>query len=278
MRIYVGLISSSAELIDEFSNTKEALIPKSIKDKLPKPCEFKFDAFNPHKSKGHFSVDKHLLEGSRGYDYALCLIENNLNYLCTNLRKSVLSATINPTEVVNGKTHNFFSTRFNKIFKAAIFTIERMSTAEVEHAMRLPSRNFDAPELRELCRVYQEDVMEAAFHDSAKQQIVAVVKRRQPRRESSFQTKYFIDERRKHFAFGKEEHEVLPTGEPHQPHCELNGNFRFGRKISNNRHFNVSQGDGDDTFITGEFPNCHDEIITPAKNRTHLNMFSNDHC
>ena len=278
MKIYIGLISSSAELIDEFSKTKEALIPKSIKDKLPKPCEFKFDSFNPSKSKGNFSVDKHLLAGSCGYDYALCLIENDLAYLCVNIRKAILSATIDPTEVNNGKTHNFFTNRLTKIFKAAIFTIEKMSAAEVEHAMRLPSRNFHAREFRELCRLYQDDIMEAAFHNSAKQQIAAVVKLRHPRRESSFQTKYFIDERRKHFVFGKEDHEVLPTGEPHQPHCVLNGNFRFGRRISIDRHFNVSQGDGDDTFITGNFPNCHDEIITPAQNRTHLNMFSNDHC
>lgn len=278
MRIYIGLISSSVELINEFSSTKEALIPKSIKDKLPKSCEFKFDAFNPNKSKGNFSVDKHLLEASRGYEYALCLIDNDLTYLCGNLRRAILSATIDPTEVVNGKTHNFFSTRLNKIFKAAIFTINQMSNSEVEHAMRLPSRNFDSAELRDLCLLYENNIMEAEFHNLVKKQIVAVLKRRQPRRESSFQTKYFIDERRKHFVFGKEHHEVLPTGEPHQPHCELNGNFRFGRRISIDRHFNVSRGDGDDNFINGEFTNCHDEIITPSKNRTHLNMFSNDHC
>jgi hypothetical protein len=278
MRIYVGLVSSSAELIEEFRNTKEALIPKSIKDKLPKPCEFKFDAFNPHNSKGNFSVDKHFLEGSRGYYYAACLIDRDLNHLCNNLRHAILCATIVPTEITNGKTHNFLSTRLNKLFKAAIFTIDRMSAAEMEHAMRLPTRNFDAPELKKLCSLYREDVMKAEFHDSAKQQIVAIGKRRQPRRESSFQTKYFIDEQGKHFVFGKENHEVLPTGNPHQPHCELNGNFRFGRRISIDRHFNVSQGGGDHTFITGKFRNCHDELVIPAKNRTHLNMFSNDHC
>ena len=278
MKIYVGLISAEQALINEFTSSKEALIPAAMREKLPKPSEFKFDAFNPYNSKKGFSVDKHILEASRGYDYSACLIEQNLNHLCSNLRQAVLSATIDPTEVNNGKIHNFFSTRLNKLFKAAAFTLERMSKAEVEHAMRLPTRNFDADEFRELCRVYREDVMDANFHNSAKQNIFAVGKRRQPRRESSFQTKYFIDDKRKHFVFGKEDHEILPTGEPHLPHCELNGNFRFGRRISVDRHFNVSQGDGDDTYISGNFPNCHDELVTHKKNRTHLNMFSNDHC
>jgi hypothetical protein len=278
MKIYVGLISSEQALIDEFKNRKEALIPGAMRKKLPKPSEFKFDAFNPYHSKGSFSVDKHVLEASRGYDYATCLIQQDLNHQCDNLRKAVLSATIDYTEVNIGNIGNFFSTRLNKLFKAAVFTLDRMSNAEVEHAMRLPSRNFDADEFRELCRIYQEDILDAYFHNSARQKINAIVKRRHPRRESSFQTKYFIDDKRKHFVFGKEDHEVLPTGEPHFPHCELNGNFRFGKRISIDRHFNVSQGDGDDTYISGNFPNCHDEIVTPGKNRTHLNMFSNDHC
>lgn len=278
MKIYVGLVSTTETLIGEFNGSKEALIPASIRDKLPKPSEFKFDAFNPSNSRGGFSVDKHVLESSRGYGYVACLIECGLNYLCGNLRQAVLSATIDPTEITNGKTRNFFSTRLNKLFKAAIFTLDQMSKAEVEHAMRLPSRNFVAPEFSELCRLYREDVMGASFHDSAKRHISAIGKRRKPRRESSFQTKYFIDDERKHFVFGKEDHEILPTGDPHHPHCELNGNFRFGRKISIDRHFNVSLGDGDQTYISGNFPNCHGEIITPEKNRTHLNMFSNDHC
>ncbi|MDI9694459.1 MULTISPECIES: hypothetical protein [Burkholderia] len=278
MRVYVGFISITAGLINEFNNAKEALIPKPIKDKFPKACEFKFDAFNPTNSKGNFTVDKHILEGSRGYDYGMCLIEQDLDYLCGNIRYAILSATIDPDEALNRSARNFLSSHLNKMFKAAIFTIEKMSAAEVEHAMRLPRRNFDAPELSELCRIYREDVLDGEFHNAAKQKIFEIGKRRQPRRRSSFRTKYFIDDKLRYFVFGKEDHEVLPTGDPHEPHCELNGNFRFGRRISIDRHFNVSQGDGDDTYILGTYPNCHDAPVTPEKNRTHLNMFSNDHC
>lgn len=277
MKVYVGLISSSTGLIEEFLSVKEALIPQSIKDKLPKPCEFKFDAFDPNNSKGRFTVDKHILEGSRGYDYAACLIEQEHIGLCANIRYAILNATFEPTEDSKGNPRNFFTTRLNKLFKSAVFTIEKMKVAEIEQAMRLPRRNFDAQELLDLCQAYRDSVLAGNFHDQAKGLIAALGKRRQPRRRSDYPTKYFVDDEKKHFVFGKEIHAVLPTGDPHQPYCELNGNFRFGQKISIDHHFNVSKGQGDATYISGDFPNCHDEIITPEKGKTHLNMFTNDH-
>jgi hypothetical protein len=36
MKVYVGLISSDTVLIQEFNAVKESLIPKAIRDKLPK--------------------------------------------------------------------------------------------------------------------------------------------------------------------------------------------------------------------------------------------------
>lgn len=277
MKIYVGLISSTAGLIEEFNHAKEALIPKSIKDKLAKLCSFKFDAFNPYQSKGQFNIDKHILESSRGYDYAACLIEQNHIGLCENLRVAILNATFDPNEESSGNPRNFLSTRLNKLFKSAIFTIEKMKITETEQAMRLPRRNFNAQELTDLCQVYRDSVLTGNFHNDAKALIAAIEKKRRPRRRSDYPTKYFIDDKDKHFVFGKEIHAILPTGEPHQAHCELNGNFRFGRRISIDHHFNVSQGEGDDTYVSGEFENCHDELITPEKGKTHLNMFTNDH-
>lgn len=277
MRVYVGLISSDTDLIKEFNAVKESLIPKAIRDKLPKKCDFKFDAFNPLTSRGKYTVDSHILQEINGFDYATCLITEDIESYCDNIRYAILSTSINPSEVKNGNIHNFFSSRLAKLFKSVMFTMEKMDSADIEQAMRLPRRNFNAPELAELCRLYRDDVIESHFHNSVKQQIFAIGKRKKPRRKSSYNTKYFIDDDKKHFVFGKEEHAVLPTGEPHQPHCVVNGSFRFGRKISTDHHYNVSKGDGDKTYISGQFPNCHDDIITPENGETHLNMFTNDH-
>ena len=49
----------------------------------------------------------------------------------------------------------------------------------------------------------------------------------------------------------------------------------FGCRIDDKRHYNVSEGDGDKTRISGEFMDCHDDkhVVTGV---THINMFSND--
>jgi hypothetical protein len=278
MKVYVGLISSSDELIKYFNNNKESLIPKPIRTKISSECNFKFDAFNPNKSKAYFNVDKHVLESSRGFDYVICLIEQDLINLCLSINVAALCSIIDPRDVESAQIRNFLTNRLTRIFKIASFTIEKMKDADIEYALRLPRRNFQAQELENLCDLYSLHTSSADFHNTAKSLINSLLKRRKPRRKSNFSTKYFVDDKSRFFVFGKERHEVLPTGEPHQPHCELNGNFRFGRRISNNQHFNVSEGEGDNTSIKGEFLNCHDERIVPAKNRTHLNMFSNDHC
>ena len=126
MRVYVGLISSDTDLIKEFNAVKESLIPKAIRDKLPKKCDFKFDAFNPLTSRGKYTVDSHILQEINGFDYATCLITEDIESYCDNIRYAILSTSINPSEVKNGNIHNFFSSRLAKLFKSVMFTMEKM--------------------------------------------------------------------------------------------------------------------------------------------------------
>jgi len=278
MRVYVALISSSVDLNREFVHVGESLIPKEIRQRFGKGCSYLFDAFDPLRLGAGFTVDQHILKRCRGCDYIVALIEEGAGAFCQNIRYAVLNATIDLNQVDGTSFGNFFSSRLAKLFKAVIFTRDKMASTLVEQAMRLPIRNFRAPELEELCRVYRDNLFEASFHNDAKRLIDMLGARRHPRRRSSYPIKYFVDDGDKYFVFGNELHESLPTGSPHQPRCELNGRFRFGRSISINHHFNVSQGDANQTYISGQFPNCHDAIVTTEKGRTHLNMFSNDHC
>lgn len=278
MRVYVGFFTSSRELIDEFTKLGQSLVPKEIRQRLPTNCEFKFDAFNPSASKGGFTVDKHLSKSGKSYDLIVGIVQADLEAQCVHVRNAMLMAFFDPVLPSSANFKNFFSSRLTKLFKAAIFTWDQMASADVEQAMRLPIRNFQAGELVELSRIYREDILQNTFHNAARIQIARIRERKKPRRRSSYHHQYFIDDKQLHFIFGKEKHEVLPTGEPHQPHCELNGNYRFGRKISIDEHFNVSYGDGDETYVSGTFFNCHDAQVTAKTGRTHLNMFSNDHC
>lgn len=61
------------------------------------------------------------------------------------------------------------------------------------------------------------------------------------------------------------------------PYCAIASLFRFGARIDDRRHYNVSQGEGNNTFIRGEYHNCHGETKVYNREPGHLNMFSNDH-
>lgn len=276
MKIYIGFITQDKSLIKTFNSSKESLVPKEIRTKLPKICSFKFDAFDPLNSKNNFSIESHLLHASRDFDYAACLIDTKFNYPSSDIFCALLCGKVDSKQIKLGNTKNFFSCHFTKLFKSAIFTIEKMNDSQCEQAMRLPRRNFVNNRFHALCEVYQDDVLEAHFHNTAKEKIYAVLDLKRPRRDSSYNHKYFIDDESKHFIFGKEEHSVLPTGSPHQPSCVLNGIFRFGMKISTDHHYNMSKGTGDQTYISGSFLNCHNMLITVSKNDTHLNIFTND--
>lgn len=99
-----------------------------------------------------------------------------------------------------------------------------------------------------------------------------------PRRQSNYPTKYCVDDRTKFFELGHEVHARIDTAHPHGSLCVALNSFRFGIKLSEEHHYNVSTGEGDRTTISGAFTGCHgeDRVVREGERRTHLNMFSND--
>jgi len=102
-----------------------------------------------------------------------------------------------------------------------------------------------------------------------------LVARRGPKVRSKYPHRYFKDDSGHHFRYGFEEHSRFETGGDHGIVCHLNGLFRFGRRLEEQRHFNVTDGTSDDDRITAVFENCHSQSVNIA-DRTHVNMFSND--
>ncbi|MFB4391033.1 MULTISPECIES: hypothetical protein [unclassified Pseudomonas] len=142
----------------------------------------------------------------------------------------------------------------------------------------LPARNFEADEWRGLIRKVFKDTHKNTFLDDAKQLMQTMRRlRKKPRRKCNDGKMYFIDERDKHFIYGKEHHSLPETGHPHTLTCCLNYRFRFGRKVADaQRHFNVNRGPGSNPSVKGVFVDCHHRERNITKT-SHLNMFMNDY-
>jgi hypothetical protein len=170
-----------------------------------------------------------------------------------------------------------------EVVRAVKFFRSIKASVEGHHGIwRLPIRNFESQHFRDFVGWMANghnlnDV--SRVHNQVQSHMQQLRKALvQPRRQSSYQTKYCVDDRSRYFVLGHEEHARIDTATPHVSLCVALNSFRFGIKLSEEHHFNVSMGDGDRTHIAGEFIGCHGEerVVGRGEGRKHLNMFSND--
>jgi hypothetical protein len=267
--------------VETIEQQRDRLIPQDLfkKKKGPDyPVHFKISVFNPLREKIGF--DKFLLRMSIGVGAVILLVENQHSHLMGGVANAVFATTFEIQDERVNNFKNFFGSYFSQLFRHFFAIKTLMGDTEKEQGMMLPLRNFAAPELVEMARLVRDESRSPTFVFDLEARLADIIKRRLPRKRSNHKTKYFIDDKGMHFVYGNEKHARYDTGTPHVAACNINGLFRFGKSIDSSRHYNVSLGDGDDTNISGDFPDCHGGTKTVAKslNLTHLNMFTNDFC
>lgn len=204
----------------------------------------------------------------------MLVVDSSLVAMVGPVMNSFFTAIVEiPDNISN--CQNFLGQRLSRPLKNFSFLMTEMQAADTEQAAILPIRNFEGNDLRELVRICAKDTGSSGFPQAVTAQLTLLKRRKRPRHRSAYRHTYIVDDAQKHFQYGLEQHSRLGSGPPHNTACVINGNFRFGKRIPSERHFNVSYGDGDTTTISGNFPNCHDEMCH-VKATTHLNMFSND--
>lgn len=281
MKVLVCVISSQDNIVETIEKQRDKIIPQDLfkKKKGPDyPVHFKTLAFNPMSARE--SVDYFLLREVKRMDAVILLVENQHSHLLGAVANAVFAATFETRLERIDNFKNFFGSYFSQLFRHFFAIKNLMEDAEKEQAMMLPLRNFEAQELLEMARLVREESRSATFISDLQSGLSDLIKRRLPRERSDHKTKYFIDDKGMHFVYGKETHARYDTGEPHVAACQINGLFRFGKSIDTRHHYNASFGDGDDTYISGDFPDCHGATKTVLKNpaQSHVNMFANDFC
>lgn len=271
MKILLGLISSNLWICNKFDKEQGQLVPEELRSD---ENVFSFKVFNPEKDS--ICVHENLRNTTRAFDAVLLLIEWRHENEFNLIRNSFFTYVFRYDESYN--YGNFFRHKIGILFKnfrCLNEIAERKS--EEEQLIILPIRNFASPELIELVRVCREENINNTFNNMIGPLVKKLRHRRMPRRNTNDQKKYIVDDEKKYFEFGKDKaHGQIATGGEHLPSCEIAGNFRFGRKISQKGHFNVTCDNKANATIGGIFPNCHDVDILVSE-RLHINMFVNDY-
>ncbi|MHA0989016.1 hypothetical protein [Enterobacter ludwigii] len=148
--------------------------------------------------------------------------------------------------------------------------------------IRLPVRNFNDSDFKKTCGKISLLLSNNSLPNALEEmnQLLSMLKNkiRKPKKRPHTSTKFYVDEKRYYFEYGKELHAQHETDSKkgHDHFCDLSAKFRFSIKLEERKHFNVCKDDKENSSIQGTFENCHGVDIVISK-RTHINMFSNDY-
>lgn len=202
----------------------------------------------------------------------IVLCEKGLEKFAAPFARSFFTYFFDPG--MGGKTvQNYLGYVCARVLSAFAIYSSRFDDAKYRRLMLLPTRNFKASEIKDLEGLFLGSVKTDDFGPKLDGILARIRKRQKPKRESTYDDVYIVDDSHRHFIYGKERHSQNETScPPHGASCLTSGHFRFGRRYDSGRHYNVSYAGWN---ISGMFASCHDAQIQMTA-RSHINMFPND--
>lgn len=276
MRIHLCLVSSDQEANALVRRERIALIPKTLREQgriKEIGANFSVSVYDP-VTAGR-SLAKYLLERDAD-EVIVLLLDRSLGDFVSDVASACFVAEVEFASHPKTNYKNYFAGKLSRLLKNLVAFLGVIGDGSNEQVMLLPLRNFNAQQLRDLRNVFRTETLSPDFPNLLVSCVEALKNRRRPHRKSNYPDLHYVDDDEKLFQYGLERHAQLATGAPHTLVCVLTGNFRFGKRIPVNRHYNVTKEFGRHTKIEGQFFDCHDQvhIVAPV---THLNIFSNDY-
>jgi len=270
------LIFSSDKKLREFSaKRKSSVFPEgSISSSIFSGFEISVNSFDMEKFQSKGKLESMVLKRSRGSTHIILMIDQDQVHWASNITTSAMVIGID-SSTSNDNYQNYFYSKLSKAIKTFNFLNTMFSNLSDSVLLSLPLRNFSGSDLEAIKSQFESQDSISDIQSSFDREMKNLRARVRPRKKSNYKDKYAVDDRERFFVFGKEEHSLPDTGGEHSPYCEFNSHFRFGFKINQKRHYNVSEGEKDQTTISGNFIDCHGTVKYES-GKTHLNMFSND--
>lgn len=276
MKVFIGLVTPNVESLKYFTKLNNSLVPTAIisngaAKKLN--LSLSFGASTPGGDGSNNALEKYIIDRTKNCQGCILLLDKRCNDLNPLIKSSYFTCVVDIGDGIPSR--NFLTSVCVQSLKNFSRLALLMADHDNEQVLILPFRNFKANELRALAVICQEKTLDGEFLDCVMPFISLLKKRKRRPTYSAYRDKFLLDDDHKIFQFGKEVHARLSTGGTHNIYCKITGSYRFGCKIREDRHFNMSMFSGKSQRFSGGFLNCHGELIH-SKNVTHINIFSND--
>ena len=278
MKIFICLVTPQEKLRRHFGRAKDGIIPAEVFRRGPFADEkpnLTIAAWTPPSLFSPMDLERFLLSRARNYDACILVVDIAWNSQAAGIRNAAFVVTFDAAGADNNP-QNFFFGIFARALRNFAQVVAKFRRGDDGKLLALPLRNFQADELAEIARLCQEEPLSGTLSNDVETRLAELRRRVRPRRKSTYKTTYAVDDTVRFFSFGLERHAQFATGDPHRPACEVTGLFRFGVRLDERRHYNVSETEGDRTTISGQFLDCHNSARA-VSNQTHLNMFANDY-
>ncbi len=276
MKVWV-CVASSDEGVKKFVGIKKAgIIPSDLLNARHfggLRLKVRASAFAPEsKAPTPDEFEEFVLRQSADLDAVIVLFDDGCLRLIERLRGSCFCVPIAAIPH-RSKIQNAIHGATARALKGWWQVQKRFLEGKDIKILSLPLRNFQADELLQLANAVR--AVSPALPNDLEGGLKHLRTRLRPRQRSERKTLYLVDDAKRFYVYGHERHARPETGGDHAASCAVNARFRFGCRIDHERHYNVSESEGDKTTISGKFRNCHD-IETEEKRTTHLNMFASD--
>ena len=229
--------------------------------------------YDPNKNPGSFT--NFIFDRIKSMDVAALLIEGDPKVPLDDVTPAILAGTV----VFNYATLRMsIEAAMNRTLKNLLHIHAFTHDEKMLEVLLLPKRNFIANDLKELINLGKNSGASDDLIAKVNAKLAKLRKRKKPRRRADIdpKKKYIVDDEKKLFDYGYENHSKYETGAPHTNSCILAARYRLGAKIPlEHRHYNMTKENGSETWIKGNFSNCHHEI-KPIDN-SHVNIFANDY-
>lgn len=277
MKLFLCLVTPDEALRRFFGRGKDSVVPSDALKRgayVAQPAQATTIAWEPEEVPSSTELERFLLLRGRSAQICILLLDERWAHFANDVRNATFVVPFDATGAADNP-QNFFHRLLARALRNVGQIYAKFQNGDDAKLLTLPLRNFHSASLAEIARLCRNEPEHNLLSDSIERQLVDLRRCVRPRRHSDYKTHYAVDNKNRFFVYGKERHAQFDTAEPHTPACEIAGLFRFGIRLDERRHYNVSETEGDRTNIEGDFSDCHGGVQN-VPSRSHLNMFAND--
>lgn len=279
MSAVIVIATSDVDLAKFFSTKQNGAIPPEFRAKCIETFGDLVVLVFQHEKKNEAlgrpqTLSEYLIELAHKYDHIACLVDfqnsvwvedNGFGMFVTFFERKLMGKTV----------QNYFSAHFKRWLPNFMHISMKFMNASYAERLFLPYEIFRCSDLPALGMELRGITQEGSFRRRVDDYLAGIERRRKPMEKGGWKEREiaYQDDRGYFFKLGKEKHSEAEEGAPHKTACRLEKYLRFGSKIPDKRHFNVSAKKGE--RVGGDFITCHsaEKKVEPT---SHLNIFPNN--